>query len=229
MSGAAGMSEAEESRYPARLDVEYPEGGLSRVSTFFRIVLVVPVAIIVGLLGSDFAGTWEFDWAQWALNTAGGLLTLWTLWSGGVLVLPTLLMLVFRRKYPRWWFDWHLELIRFTARVGAYVSLMRDEYPSTDEEQAVRLDLDYPDASGDLSRWLPLVKWLLAIPHYIALLALGMASFVCVVLAWFAIVFTGRYPRGLFDFVLGVQRWALRVSAYMWLLITDRYPPFTER
>ena len=227
MSGVERVGETEWPRYPARLDIEYPEGGLGRASTFFRIILALPIAVIVGLLGNNFAGTWEFEWAQWVFNTAGGLAILSALWSGGVLVLPTLLMILFRLKYPRWWFDWHLELMRFTTRVGAYVSLMRDEYPSTDEEQAVRLDLDYPDASRDLNRWMPLVKWLLAIPHYIALFALGLASLVCVVIAWFAILFTGRYPRGLFDFVLGVQRWSLRVSAYMWLLTTDRYPPFS--
>ena len=146
--------------------------------------------------------------------------------GGGALFLATLLMLVFRRKYPRWWFDWHLELTRFTTRVGAYVLLLRDEYPSTDEAQAVRLDLDYPDAAADLNRFLPIVKWLLAIPHYIVLIVLWVVAIVVTVLAWFAILITGRYPRPLFDFVLGVSRWSLRVEAYMWLLTTDRYPPF---
>ncbi|MCY4664381.1 MAG: DUF4389 domain-containing protein [Acidimicrobiaceae bacterium] len=144
-----------------------------------------------------------------------------------MLFAPTLLMILFRQKYPRWWFDWNLELARFTARVYAYLSLMRDEYPSTDEQQAVHLELDYPDASRDLNRWLPLVKWLLAIPHYIVLAVLGVAAFICVIIAWLAIIFTGRYPRGLFNFVLGVHRWSLRVSSYMWLLITDKYPPFS--
>ena len=136
-------------------------------------------------------------------------------------------MILFRQKYPRWWFDWNLELTRFTTRVIVYLALMRDEYPSTDEQQAVHLELDYPDAARDLKRWMPLVKWFLAIPHYIVLAVLGVAAFICVVIAWFAIIFTGRYPRGLFDFVLGVNRWSLRVSAYMWLLITDKYPPFS--
>ena len=138
-------------------------------------------------------------------------------------------MILFRQKYPRWWFDFNLELTRFNTRIIAYMSLMRDEYPSTDEQQAVHLELDYPDADQDLNRWLPLVKWLLAIPHYIVLVVLGVASFICVVIAWFAIIFTGRYPRGLFNFVLGGHRWGLRVGAYMWFLITDRYPPFSLR
>ena len=218
MSDAPGPTESGSPDYAARLDIEYPENGLSRASTFFRIILVIPIAILAGLVGGSIASSWPSG----ATNVAA------TLTAGGLFG-PTLLMLLFRRKYPRWWFDWNLELTRFSARINAYMSLMRDEYPSTDEEQAVRLELDYPDASRDLNRWLPLVKWLLAIPHYIVLAVLGVASFICVILAWFAILFTGRYPRGLFNFVLGVHRWGLRVGAYMWLLITDRYPPFSLR
>jgi hypothetical protein len=137
------------------------------------------------------------------------------------------LLILFRQKYPRWWFDWNLQLLRFSHRVAVYVALLRDEYPSTDEEQAVHLDLQYPDAQAGLNRWLPLVKWFLAIPHYIVLLFLAIAAFVVVVIAWFAILFTGRYPRGLFDFVVGVTRWTLRVEAYALVLTTDRYPPFS--
>jgi hypothetical protein len=147
--------------------------------------------------------------------------------AGGMLFLGPLLMILFRRKYPRWWFDWNLELQRFTNRVVAYVALMDDRYPSTDDEQAVHLDYVYPDASQDLNRWLPLVKWLLAIPHLIVLIFLWIAALVVVVVAWFAILFTGRYPRGMFDFVEGVLRWGQRVIAYAFLLVTDKYPPFS--
>ena len=146
--------------------------------------------------------------------------------GGGIVVIPTVLMLLFRRKYPRWWFDWNRELSRFSARVAAYVFLLRDEYPSTDEEQAIHLDIDYPDAMR-LNRWLPLVKWLLAIPHYIALLVLFIGLVVTTAVAWFAILLTGRYPRGLFDYSVGVGRWAARVSGYAFWLVTDRYPPFS--
>ena len=135
-------------------------------------------------------------------------------------------MILFRRKYPRWWFNWNRELTRFTFRVSAYFLLLRDEYPSTDDHQAVHVDIDYPDAERDLSRWLPLIKWLLAVPHFLVLILLGLFALVVHVIAWFAILFTGRYPRGLFDFVVGVARWALRVQAYMYLLTTDRCPPF---
>jgi hypothetical protein len=146
--------------------------------------------------------------------------------AGGTLILGPLLMILFRRKYPRWWFDWNLELARFENRVGVYFALMDDRYPSTDEHQSVALDIPYPDAREDLNRWLPLVKWILAIPHYIVLVFLLLAAFFVVIFAWFAILFTGRYPRGLFDFVLGVFRWSNRVIAYAFLLVTDRYPPF---
>jgi hypothetical protein len=138
----------------------------------------------------------------------------------------TMLMLVVRQKYPRWWFDWNVALISFATRVWAYLALLRDEYPSTDEEQAVTIEIPYPDARTDLNRWLPLIKWLLALPHYVALAFLGVAAVICVILAWFAILFTGRYPRALFAFIVGVLRWSLRVGAYAFLLTTDQYPPF---
>ena len=201
--------------YPARLDVEYPEEGLSRLTTFFRAIWAIPIVALLAVLTGG--GPRYQDLGDTALIVAS---------SGGLLFAPVLLTILFRRKYPRWWFDWHLELARFSTRVWAYLLLMRDEYPSTDEEQAVRLDLDYPEAERDLNRWLPLVKWLLAIPHFAILTALGVIMGVLVVVAWFAILFTGRYPRGIFRFQLGVSRWWLRVEAYALLLITDRYPPF---
>ena len=145
----------------------------------------------------------------------------------GVLVFPTLLLIVFRQRYPRWWFDYARELTRFGARVGAYLALLTDRYPSTEDEQTVHLEVDYPDVAHDLNRWLPLVKWLLAVPHYLVLIVLWFLSFWAVVVAWFAILFTGRYPRSLFDFIVGVSRWTLRVDAYAFLLVTDRYPPFS--
>ena len=202
--------------YPARLEIDYPEEGLSRLTTFFRAIWVIPIlAVLTALTGG---GPRYQDLGDTALIVAS---------SGGLLTAPLLLMILFRRKYPRWWFDWHLELARFSQRVYAYLLLMRDEYPSTDEEQAVRLELDYPDAERDLNRWLPLVKWLLAIPHFVILAALWVIALLLVAVAWFAILFTGRFPRGLFRFVLGVSRWTLRVTAYALLLTTDRYPPFS--
>jgi hypothetical protein len=191
--------------YPAQLSIDYPERPLNRMTTFFRIFTVIPIGIVVSLLAGG----------------AGG----YGAAAAGFVILPTLLMLLFRQKYPRWWFDWNVALAAFSYRVSAYVFLLRDEYPSTDEEQAVHLEIAYPNAA-ELNRWLPLVKWLLAIPHYIVLVVLGIAAFVCVVIAWFAILFTGQYPRGLFDFVVGVLRWSLRVRAYALLLVTDQYPPF---
>ena len=205
--------------YPARLEIDYPEQ-VSRVKTLFRIILVIPVLVVAALVTGSLVGV------ETASDTANDLIEGLAV-TGGILFLATLLTLLFRRKYPRWWFDWNLELTRFTTRVGAYLGLLRDEYPSTDQQQAVHLDLDYPDAAHDLKRWLPLVKWLLAIPHYVVLAVLFVASLVVTVIAWFAIIFTERYPRGMFEFVVGVGRWSLRVEAYAYLLITDRYPPFS--
>jgi Domain of unknown function (DUF4389) len=198
------------SDYPAVLHVEYPEEARDWLSTFFRPLTVIPIAIILGLL----SGPAMHARAQEQVFAAGGIL-----W------LPTMLMLVFRRKYPRWWFDWNLQLTRFSTRVSAYLALLRDEYPSTDEEQAIHIAIPYPDAA-ELNRWLPLVKWFLAIPHYIVLSVLSVGVVFSVIIAWFAILLTNAYPPSLFRFVVGVFRWWLRVGAYAFLLTTDRYPPF---
>jgi hypothetical protein len=204
--------------YPARLEVDYPELH-DRVTTFFRAFMVIPIAIILGVLTAGASQTVQYPNGQTVRNTSGGIV------AG--LFLATVLMILFRARYPRWWFDFALELTRFSTRIGAYFALLTDQYPSTVEEQSVHLQLDYPDVERDLNRWLPLVKWLLAIPHFIVLGVLFVVAFFAVVIAWFAILFTGRYPRGLFDFVVGVARWSLRVQAYATLLVTDRYPPFS--
>ncbi len=206
--------------YAARLEIDYPEQ-LNRVTTAFRLVLVIPIAIIIGLLTAGATRTVYDQNGNVVSTTSGGI-------AAG-LFLATLLMIVIRQRYPRWWFDFARELTRFGARIGAYVVLLTDQYPSTVEEQSVHLEIDYPDAERDLNRWLPLVKWLLAIPHYIVLFFLSIGAFFAVVAAWFAILFTGRYPRALFDYVVGVGRWGLRVQAYAFLLVTDTYPPFSLR
>ncbi len=201
--------------YPVTLTIDYPDRALNRLTTFFRIFTVIPIAIIAVLVsGGSFDPSTTNSWT-------------WLYAAGGTLFLPILLMILFRQKYPKWWFDWNIALIKFGTRVTTYVGLLTDVYPSTDEEQAVHIEIPYPDVPKDLSRGLPLVKWFLAIPHYIILVFLGIAAIVCVVIAWFAILFTGRYPRGLFDFVVGVCRWSLRVAAYAFLLTTDRYPLFS--
>jgi membrane protein YdbS with pleckstrin-like domain len=216
-AAAAAPPRSTEPPYPARLDIDYPEH-LNRVTTAFRIVLVIPIGIVLGILTDSGTTTWEYDDGEWATKTGTSIV--------GALFLVTALMILFRQRYPRWWFDFARELSRFSARVTAYLTLVTDEYPSTVDEQRVHLEFDYPDVERDLNRWLPLVKWFLAIPHFVILAFLWICAVVAVIVAWFAIVFTGRYPRGVFDFVVGVGRWSLRVYAYAFLLITDRYPPF---
>ena len=213
----SGNQTAGAPRYPVEFSVEYPDRPLNRLTTAFRVIVAIPIVIVAGSIGGGSDTRWS----------SGGHTTTIALGSaGGLLVLPPLLMIVFRQKYPRWWFDWNLELLRFSNRIAAYLALMDDRYPSTDEHQSVRLELPYPDAKHGLNRWLPLVKWLAAIPHFILLAFLSIAALVAVVIAWFAILFTGRYPRGLFDFVLGVLRWGNRVIGYALVLVTDEYPPF---
>ena len=199
---------------PIRFSIDYPDRHLNRLTTFLRLFAAIPILIVLG----SVAG-WTWQWSYENGKTAAAA-------AGGLLFFGPLLMILFRQKYPRWWFDFNLQLTRFSTRVSSYLALMSDRYPSTDEEQSVHLDLDYPDVKQDLNRWLPLVKWILAIPHYIVLFFLGIAAVFAVIFAWFAILFTGRYPRGIFDFVEGVLRWGLRVQAYALLLATDRYPPF---
>jgi Domain of unknown function (DUF4389) len=201
--------------YPVTLTIDYPDRLLNRLTTFFRIFTMIPIAIILALVNAgiiDFRHMNGWDWHYAA---------------GGILFLATLLMILFRQKYPRWWFDWNIALVKFGTRVGTYVGLLTDVYPSTDEEQSVHIEIPYPDVPKDLNRWLPLGKWLFAMPHYLILAVLAVGAIVCVVISWFAILFTGRYPRGLFDFVVGVGRWGLRVAAYAFLLTTDQYPLFS--
>jgi hypothetical protein len=216
--------DAPQQTYAARLEIDYPER-LDRVTTLFRVFLIIPIAIVLSLVSA--AAT-----SSTVIYQSGEVIKKTTTTGGGIaggLFAATVLLIVFRQRYPRWWFDFVLQFNRFATRVGAYFALLTDTYPSTEDEQSVHLDLDYPDARDGLNRWLPLVKWLLALPHYFVLLFLGLGAFVAVVIAWFAILFTGRYPRGLFDFVVGVARWALRVQAYAFLLLTDAYPPFSLR
>ena len=204
--------------YAARLNIDYPER-LNRLTTFFRLIWIIPIALVLGLLTASGNQTMVTASGEQLRSVGGSLL------AG--LATATALMIVIRERYPRWWFDFARELTRFGTRVGAYLALLTDRYPSTVDEQAVHLEIDYPDVKSDLNRWLPLVKWLLAIPHYLVLIVLWVAAIVAIVIAWFAILITGRYPRGLFYFVEGVIRWSLRVNAYAFLLVTDRYPPFS--
>ncbi len=205
----------QQATYPVQFSVDYPDRPLDRLTTFFRLFMAIPIAIVLGAVAG---GTW-----QW---TSNGRTAAFAAGAGGLLFFAPLLMIVFQQKYPRWWFDWNLELQRFGTRVGAYLALMDDRYPSTTDHQSVHLDYAYPDVERELNQWLPLVKWFLAIPHYVVLFFLHIAMVVVVIIAWFAILFTEHYPRGMFDFVEGVIRWDNRVIAYAVVLVTDQYPPF---
>ncbi|MGA8363067.1 MAG: DUF4389 domain-containing protein [Solirubrobacteraceae bacterium] len=208
----AGHDPTPSEGYPVRFSVDYPNRGLDRLTTALRVFTIIPIVIVLGSIGGYG-------------NYAGGGRTI-AIGGTSLLFLPPLLLIVFRQKYPRWWFDWNLQMLRFTNRVGVYFALMDDRYPSTDEVQAVHLDFGYPDAREGLNRWLPLVKWLLAIPHYVVLFFLYVGTFFAVIGAWLAILFTGRYPQGIFDYVEGVIRWHNRVVGYAFILVTDEYPPF---
>jgi hypothetical protein len=200
--------------YPVQFDVDFPARPLDRVTTAFRIFVGIPILIVLGTLSGE---TLHAN-SQTSMDTVAT--------GGGVLFFPLVLMILFRQKYPRWWFDWNLNLLRFSSRVVAYLALLDDRYPSTDEEQAVHLNFPYPDVR-QMNQWLPLIKWLLAVPHYVVLFFLGIGAVVAVIVAWFAILFTGTYPRSLFDFVVGVLRWGNRVTGYAFVLVTDQYPPFS--
>ncbi len=209
--------------YALRLNIDYPEK-LSRLTTAFRLILIIPIAIILSVLSATSNSTVT------VLRETGEVVSRATDTGAGIaaaLFFGTLLMILFRQRYPRWWFDFAREFTRFENRVGAYLALLTDQYPSTEDEQVVHLEIDYPDAKEDLNRWLPLVKWFLAIPHYVVLFVLAVGAVFAIIISWFAILFTGRYPRGLFDYVVGVVRWGLRVQAYAFLLVTDSYPPFS--
>jgi hypothetical protein len=203
--------------HPVSLEVDYPDRALNRVSTAFRPILALPILVILGAVSGVAAESGSNGWA-------------WPGSAGGLLFAAPLLMIVFRRRYPRWWYDWNLELVRFSTRVGAYLALLDDRYPSTEDEQSVHFSMPHPDVErGDVHQFMPLVKWFLAIPHYVVLAFLWVGVVVAVIAAWFAILFTGRYPRVLFDYVVGVARWHLRVVAYAFALTTDEYPPFRLR
>jgi uncharacterized protein DUF4389 len=201
--------------YPVQYSVDYPDRALNRVSTAFRIFTAIPILILIGAI-TGYQSSYD----------TGATTTTVVVTGTGLLFVPPALMILFREKYPRWWFDWNLELMRFSNRIGVYCALMDDRYPSTDDHQAVHLDFGYPDAKTDLNRWMPLVKWFLAIPHYFVLIFLYIGAFFAVIAAWFAILFTGRYPRGIFDYLVGVGRWQNRVVSYAGILVTDQYPPF---
>ena len=205
----------QDKKYPVTLDIDYSDKS-DRLTAAFRIILIIPIFIILALIsGTNSTDEESARAARWGIE------------SGGLLIIPTMLMILFRQKYPKWWYNFNIELTKFATRVGAYFFLLRDEYPSTDEEQAVHINIPYPNVEKDLVNWMPLVKWFLAIPHVLVLCFLWIGAIIAVIIAWFAILFTGTHPKGIHDYIVGVMRWSLRVEAYALLLTTDEYPPFS--
>ena len=172
------------SDYPVQFSVDYPESR-NRLSVLFRLILAIPIVIV----GAAVGGHIDMGDAELTESFA-------PLYAGGVLWIGPLLMIVFRKKYPKWWFDWNLELSRFTTRIESFILVLRDEYPSTDEEQSVHLQIEYPNAETELNRILPIFKWLLAIPHYIILAILWVLAIVATILAWLSILGPGPVSRG---------------------------------
>lgn len=200
---------------PTELSIDYPDRKLNRVKTFLRPILAIPILIILGgLFGAPFF--WEQGMWHWKIPALPAFV-----------IGPTALMILFKQKYPSWWFDWNLNMTRFSTRVFSYMALLTDVYPSTDDPQGVDLKLYRPNPEEDLVRWMPYLKWFLAIPHYVVLFFLNTAGTMAIVLAWFSILFTGRYPKKLFNFVVEIYHWNLRVVSYAFLFITDNYPPFS--
>ena len=205
----------QDKKYPLTLDIDYSDKS-DRLTAAFRIILIIPIFIILALIsGANSTDEESARAARWGIE------------SGGLLIIPTMLMILFRQKYPKWWYNFNIELTKFATRVGAYFFLLRDEYPSTDEEQAVHINIPYPNVEKDLVNWMPLVKWFLAIPHVLVLCFLWIGAIIAVIIAWFAILFTGTHPKGIHDYIVGVMRWSLRVEAFALLLTTDEYPPFS--
>lgn len=185
--------------YPLRFDVEYPER-LSRLLIFVKWLLAIPHFIVLYFLGI----------------------------IAELFLLIGFFAILFTKKYPRGLFDFVVNVYRWNANAVAYTALMRDEYPpfSWDAGQyPVTFEVDYPE---ELNRWLPLIKWLLAIPHMVVLFFLYIVALVLWVFAWFAILITGGFPRWMFDFMVGAMRWQYRVTAYAYLM-RDEYPPFSMK
>ena len=188
----------EAAAYPITFEVEYPER-LSRWLIFVKWLLAIPHVIIISLFGYLIELTTFISWFA----------------------------ILFTGRYPRALFDLALLYWGWNSRVTSYLVLLRDEYPPFGEDAAgeypVHVDIPYPER---LSRLLIFVKWLLVIPHIIILALLSAVALAVYVIGWFAILFTGQFPRSMFDFLVGVGRWNLRVSAYV-MLMRDEYPPFS--
>jgi len=179
----------------------------NRVTALFRLILVVPMAIFV----ASFA-------PAWSNNTDS--------WSVGLLVFPVALTLVFRQVYPSYLLTFNEALLSLQTRVDAYVLLLTDEYPSIEENDVVSVTFPEVDAKA-LSRWLPLIKWFIAIPLYLLGVAYIIYAAFLTLFAWFSILFTGNFPEFCAEGIVGVIAYWNRVVGYALVLVTDEYPTFS--
>lgn len=188
------------------ITVDADLGPRKRLSVFFRPLLLLPVVILLSLLG----GSSLSDDSSW----------------GSTVFLALALIVIFTGTYPTWLLTFIHGLQAFELKIGAYALLLRDEYPSLADRPFAQVL--YPNIEGGarLKRFMPLVKWFLAIPHYVVLLLTGIAVFLLTVLAWFSILFTGRYPTSFLPFVVGWLKYYNRVVGYAFTLVTDQYPQF---
>ena len=179
----------------------------NRVTALFRIILVVPMAIFV----ASFAPNWSNNSDSWTI---------------GLLILPVALAIVFRQVYPSYLLTFNEALLSLQTRVDAYVLLLTDEYPSIEDNDVVSVTFPEVDAKS-LNRWLPLVKWFLAIPLYLVGIAYIIYAAFLTLFAWFSILFTGNYPEFCAEGVVGTIAYWNRVVGYALVLVTDEYPSFS--
>ncbi|MGE5668630.1 MAG: DUF4389 domain-containing protein [Betaproteobacteria bacterium] len=213
--------------YPVGYGVEPQLHDRNRVTVFFRLILAIPHLILVGGPGLALGGGWAWetpahgDWA-WGFHWGGGGVL------GAVACIMTIIAwfaILFASNHPRGLWDFVRFFMSWRARAVAYIALLRDEYPPFgDAAYPARYEVAYPDMPRN--KWTVGLRIFYVIPHAIVLFFLGIAWFVTAVVAWFAILFTGSYPEGLYHFAVGYLRWSLRVESYL-LLLRDEYPPFS--
>ena len=193
-----------------KTEIQIKHKDRNRTTVFWRGILAFPVVIFVAAFAQSTFSESE--------NGAAG--------TAGLIVLPTLLALLFRGKYPSYVLTFNHALIELSTRLAAYVLILNDKYPSIESNSKVSVVFPDVDGGKKLNRWLLLVKWILALPHYIVGIVYLLISLVVTVIAWVQTSITGKYPRWAGEIVFGTIAYWNRVQGYMLLLVTDKYPSF---